>query len=184
MKYLIGKIVFYFIGWRVEASEEIKKRAQNTVTIAAPHTSNFDTLLALGTFWQMRLPMKFLIKDFYTKWYFFGFFTWLGAIGVNREQRSNLVATSAQLMKEQDINLIISPEGTRSYAEKWKSGFYFIAKEAGVDISLGFVDYKNKVAGITKVISPTTLEETKAELTAFYKDIEGKYPEKFNTNMK
>ena len=184
MKYLIGKIVFFFIGWRVEASEEIKDRARNTVTIAAPHTSNFDTLLALGTFWQMRLPMKFLIKDFYTKWYFFGFFTWLGAIGVNSAQRSNLVATSAQLMKERDINLIISPEGTRSYAEKWKSGFYYIAKEAGVDISLGFVDYKNKVAGITKVISPTTLEETKAELTDFYKDIEGKYPEKFNTNMK
>jgi 1-acyl-sn-glycerol-3-phosphate acyltransferase len=184
MKYLIGKIVFFFIGWRIEASEEIKKQAQNTVTIAAPHTSNFDTILALGTFWQMRLPMKFLIKDFYTKWYFFGFFTWLGAIGVNREQRSNLVATSAQLMKEQNINLIISPEGTRSYTEKWKSGFYYIAKEADVDISLGFVDYKNKRAGITKIISPTTLEETKAELTSFYKDIEGKYPEKFNTNMK
>lgn len=184
MKYLIGKIVFFFIGWRIEASEEIKKQAQNTVTIAAPHTSNFDTILALGTFWQMRLPMKFLIKDFYTKWYFFGFFTWLGAIGVNREQRSNLVATSAQLMKEQNINLIISPEGTRSYTEKWKSGFYYIAKEADVDISLGFVDYKNKRAGITKIISPTTLEETKAELTSFYKDIEGKYPEKFNTNIK
>jgi 1-acyl-sn-glycerol-3-phosphate acyltransferase len=184
MKYLIGKIVFFFIGWRVEASDEIKKKARNTVTIAAPHTSNFDTLLALGTFWQMRLPMKFLIKDFYTKWYFFGFFTWLGAIGVNREQRSNLVATSAKLMKEQDINLIISPEGTRSYTDKWKSGFYYIAKEAGVDISLGFVDYKNKIAGITKVISPTSLEDTKAELTAFYKDIQGKYPEKFNTNMK
>lgn len=184
MKYLIGKIVFFFIGWRIEASKEITEKARNTVTIAAPHTSNFDTLLALGTFWQMGLPMKFLIKDFYTKWYFFGFFTWLGAIGVNREQRSNLVATSAQLMKEQDINLIISPEGTRSYTEKWKSGFYYIAKEAGVDISLGYVDYKNKVAGITRVISPTTLEETKAALTAFYKDIQGKYPEKFNTNMK
>jgi len=184
MKYLIGKVVFFLIGWQVEASEEMKMKARNTVTIAAPHTSNFDTILALGTFWQMRLPMKFLIKDLYTKWYFFGFFTWLGAIGVNREQRSNLVATSAQLMQEQDINLIISPEGTRSYTEKWKSGFYYIAKEAGVDISLGFVDYKNKKAGITKVISPTTLEETKAELTAFYKDIQGKYPEKFNSDMK
>jgi 1-acyl-sn-glycerol-3-phosphate acyltransferase len=184
MKYIISRIILGLIGWKVVAPEEIKKKARNTVTIAAPHTSNFDTFLALGTFWQMRLPMKFLIKDFYTKWYFFGFFTWLGAIGVNREQRSNLVATSAKLMKEGDINLIVSPEGTRSYTEKWKSGFYYIAKEAGVDISLGFVDYKNKRAGITKVISPTTLEETKAELTAFYKDIQGKYPEKFNTNMK
>ena len=99
MKYIISRIILGLIGWKVVAPEEIKKKARNTVTIAAPHTSNFDTFLALGTFWQMRLPMKFLIKDFYTKWYFFGFFTWLGAVGVNREQRSNLVATSAQLMK-------------------------------------------------------------------------------------
>tara|TARA_B100000900_G_scaffold329839_1_gene290288 strand:- start:8053 stop:8586 length:534 start_codon:yes stop_codon:yes gene_type:complete len=177
-------MILGLIGWEVVAPEEIKKKARNTVTIAAPHTSNFDTFLALGTFWQMRLPMKFLIKDFYTKWYFFGLFTWLGAIGVNREQRSNLVATSAKLLIENDINLIVSPEGTRSYTEKWKSGFYYIAQEAGVDISLGFVDYKNKRAGITKVISPTTLEDTKAELTSFYNDIQGKYPEKFNPNMK
>jgi 1-acyl-sn-glycerol-3-phosphate acyltransferase len=126
MKYIISRIILGLIGWKVVAPEEIKKKARNTVTIAAPHTSNFDTFLALGTFWQMRLPMKFLIKDFYTKWYFFGFFTWLGAIGVNREQRSNLVATSAKLMKEGDINLIVSPEGTRSYTEKCKSLFYYI----------------------------------------------------------
>lgn len=184
MKYYIGKIVFFFIGWKIEASEEMRLKARNTVTVAAPHTTNFDIILTLGTFWQMGLPMRFLIKDFYTKWYFLGFFTWLGGIGVNREQRSNLVETSAQLMREKDINLIISPEGTRSYTEKWKSGFYYIAKEAGVNISLGYVDYENKIAGINTIVTPTTLEETKAKLTAFYKDIKGKYPEKFNPNMK
>jgi hypothetical protein len=52
-----------------------------------------------------------------------------------------------------------------------------------VNISLGFVDYKNKRAGIEKIITPTTLEETKAKLTDFYKDIQGKYPEKFNPNI-
>ncbi|MAZ96369.1 MAG: glycerol acyltransferase [Flavobacteriales bacterium] len=184
MKYIISRIGFWLIGWKVVASEEIKEKARNTVTIAAPHTSNFDTVLALGTFWQMKLPMKFLIKDFYTKWYFFGLFTWLGGIGVNRSQRNNLVELSTKLMRERKINLIISPEGTRRRTDKWKSGFYYIAKEAGVDISLGFVDYKNKRAGVEKIITPTSLEETKAKLSEFYKDIQGKYPEKFNTNIK
>lgn len=183
MKYIISKIALWLIGWEVVASEEVVKKAKNTVTIAAPHTSNFDTFLALATFWQMKLPMKFLIKDFYTRWYFFGLITCLGGIGVNRSQRNNLVDVSAQLMNSGKINLIISPEGTRSRTDKWKSGFYYIAKKANVDISLGFVDYKNKRAGIEKIITPTTLEETKAKLTDFYKDIQGKYPEKFNPNI-
>ncbi|MDA8566677.1 1-acyl-sn-glycerol-3-phosphate acyltransferase [Schleiferiaceae bacterium] len=183
MKYIISKIALWLIGWEVVASEEVVKKAKNTVTIAAPHTSNFDTFLALATFWQMKLPMKFLIKDFYTRWYFFGLITWLGGIGVNRSQRNNLVDVSAQLMISGKINLIISPEGTRSRTDKWKSGFYYIAKKANVDISLGFVDYKNKRAGVEKIITPTTLEETKAKLTDFYKDIQGKYPEKFNPNI-
>ena len=75
MKYIISKIAFWLIGWKVVAPKEIMKKARNTVTVAAPHTSNFDTFLALAAFWQMKLPMKFLIKDFYTKWYFFGLFT-------------------------------------------------------------------------------------------------------------
>ena len=180
MKYLIGKIVFFFIGWRVEASEEIKDRARNTVTIAAPHTSNFDTLLALGTFWQMRLPMKFLIKDFYTKWYFFGFFTWLGAIGVNRAQRSNLVATSAQLMKERDINLIISPEGTRSYTEKWKSGFLRITAAADCQIVLAGFDFPSRCIVIGEQFTPSGDNDSDiAAIKGRFLPYAGKKPDQF-----
>ncbi len=93
------------------------------------------------------------------------------------------VDVSVKLLQEGKINLIISPEGTRRRTDTWKSGFYYIAKKAQVNISLGFVDYKNKRAGIEKIITPTTLEETKAKLTDFYKDIQGKYPEKFNPNI-
>ena len=107
MKYIISKIALWFIGWKVVASEEVVRKAKNTVTIAAPHTSNFDTFLALATFWQMKLPMKFLIKDFYTRWYFFGLITWLGGIGVNGSQRNNLVDVSAKLLQEGKISLLL-----------------------------------------------------------------------------
>ena len=38
--------------------------------------------------------------------------------------------------------IIISPEGTRKEVKEWKTGFYYIALEAGVPIFLGNLDYK------------------------------------------
>ena len=108
MKYLMAKIVFWLTGWTLDASKEQIAAARNTVMIAAPHTSNYDLVFAMGTFWLMRLPVKFFIKDFYTKWYFFGFFKWLGAIGVDRSKRSNLVDYATELLvKRDDITIMV-----------------------------------------------------------------------------
>ena len=99
MKYLIARFVFFTTGWILVATQEDIKAAQNSVMIAAPHTSNYDFVYAIGTFWLIRLPLKFFIKDFYTRWYFFGVFKWMGAIGVNRSKRNNLVEHAAELLR-------------------------------------------------------------------------------------
>ena len=183
MKYYIAKFIFFLAGWKLKATPELIQRAQNTVTVAAPHTSNQDLIFSLGAFWLMRLPLKFLIKDFYTKWYFLGFFKWLGGIGVNREQRSNIVEHSAEILRSTDFNLMISPEGTRKFVDKWKTGFYHIAVKGGVDISLGFLDYKEKKAGLLDVVTPGELDSTMKQIQTLYKPISGKNPELFNTNL-
>lgn len=183
MKYAIAKLVFWISGWKLDASQELQKRAQNTVTLAAPHTSNWDIVYSLGAFWLMRIPVKFLIKDFYMKWYFFGFFKWLGGIGVNRKQRSNLVGTSAQILRDTDFNLMISAEGTRKRVDAWRTGFYHIAKEANVGISLGYLDYSKKSAGLLGVVTPGEIENTLDEIQRLYADVKGKYPELYNPKI-
>ena len=40
--------------------------------------------------------------------------------------------------------LVITPEGTRSRVERWKSGFHRIAHAAGVPIVLAVFDYSRK----------------------------------------
>lgn len=184
MKYWIAKLAFAIAGWKLDASKEHIKAARNSVMIAAPHTSNWDTFYALAGFWLMRLPVRFFIKDFYTRWYFLGFFKALGAIGVDRSQRKNLVEYAAGLLKE-DPNLVvlIAAEGTRSRVEKWKTGFYHIAKAADVPISLGYLDYSKKTAGILGVVPTGEKATTFDTIQDLYAPIQGKFPELYNKQI-
>src|SRR5512133_567612 len=50
--------------------------------------------------------------------------------------------------------LAIAPEGTRSYVDHWKSGFYRLAVDAKVPIGLGFIDWRERVVGLTTYLEP------------------------------
>jgi 1-acyl-sn-glycerol-3-phosphate acyltransferase len=80
--------------------------------------------------------------------------------------------------------VLVTPEGTRSLSTKWKSGFYYVALNAGVPITLGYLDYANKVAGVGKAVYPTgDYNKDMREIMDFYKDIKGRYPEKFSVDL-
>jgi len=71
------------------------------------------------------------------------------------------------------------PEGTRSKTDHWKTGFYHIAHGANVPIALAYLDYKNKVIGIGKIIqSSGDIHADLKIIKAFYKDKVGYKPEK------
>lgn len=155
--------------------------------VCAPHTSNWDFLYAVSAFWKIGIPMKLFIKDDWTKpWYGF-FIKWLGGIGVNRSQRTNLTDYAATLLKDESkrLYLINTPEATRSFAEKWKHGFYHIAKKAEVPILLAYCDYNKKEVGVGVAINPKekSIEETLQIAEDFYKNKSGKYPNKFNSKI-
>ncbi len=51
--------------------------------------------------------------------------------------------------------LAIAPEGTRSHVDRWKSGFYRLALEAGVPVGLAFIDYRTRVVGLREYVRMT-----------------------------
>ena len=71
------------------------------------------------------------------------------------------------------------PQGTRSRAPFWKSGFYQIALAAKVPIALGYLDYSRRGGGIGPAFVPTDLHADMDAIRAFYADKRGKYPELF-----
>jgi hypothetical protein len=78
---------------------------------------------------------------------------------------------------------MVPAEGTRKRVEKWKTGFYQIAKQAGTPISLGFLDYEKKHAGILKVIPCGEASATFAEIEKSYEHVVGKHPELYNKKI-
>ncbi len=185
MRKLIGRLLFFLAGWKLKVTDEVKA-VRKCVLIAAPHTSNWDFYYAIGAFWMIGVPMKFLIKDNWTRpWYGF-VIRKLGGIGVNRQQRNNLTQHAAQLLKDSErLFLLNCPEGTRSFVPRWRTGFYYIAIQADVPIVLGYVDYKKKEGGIVKVIQHQgkTREEVMLEIQEFYKDKTGRHPENYNPQI-
>lgn len=181
MKRILAKLLYKLSGWKLNINVDLKL-VKHSVVIAAPHTSNWDFPFTLGAFWLMGVDLKFFIKDSYTNGLAGPLFRWFGALGVNREKKNNLVKHAATLLnKYQELAIVIPAEGTRSFVDEWKSGFYHIASEAKVDICLGYLDYKNKEAGIGKLIHPSgDLKNDLEIIEAYYKNYSGKNPEMYN----
>ena len=129
--------------------------------------------------------VKFFIKNAYTKGIHGSFFKWLGGIGIDRTQKNNLVERAAKSFEnEEELIIIIPPEGTRKRVDKWKLGFYHIAKSANVPVSFGYLDYKEKIGGVGGFLSLTdSMEDDLDKIQAFYKTKTGKFPELYKEEI-
>ncbi|MGB6084712.1 1-acyl-sn-glycerol-3-phosphate acyltransferase [Moheibacter sp.] len=185
MKKILGRNILKLIGWKLDISVPVHN-VPKCVLVAAPHTTNWDFFYTIISFWAMEIPMKFFIKDSWTKpWYGF-IIESLGGIGIDRSQRANRVDYAAELLKNSNrLYMLNTPEGSRSRAEKWKTGFYYMAQKAEVPILLAYCDYEKKIAGIGKVIhlENKSKEEVLTEIQDFYLNIKGKHPENYNPKI-
>ncbi|MCC5939247.1 MAG: 1-acyl-sn-glycerol-3-phosphate acyltransferase [Lunatimonas sp.] len=181
MMKLLARLVFWITGWKVSGG--MPPGVRKAVLIAIPHTSNWDLLYARAAFYLMDVPVRFTIK----KEIMVGPLGWLikslGGIAIDRKKvsgkrKQTYTEAMVQMLKERDeLVVMVTPEGTRSYAPKWKSGFYHVALGAEVPILVGFLDYKTKTAGIGPMIMPNgQMDEQIEELKAFGRTITGKHP--------
>ena len=179
---IIAKIIFFVSGWKVEGSfpPDLKK----AIMVAAPHTSNWDFIFCRGAFYIMGVPLRFTIKKEWTKGVMGVLIRSIGAIAIDRNAKGGRSKTSsvdlmADLFNERDeLIVLVTPEGSRKYAKRWKTGFYRIAEKANVPLVLGYLDYKNKKAGVGPVFYPTgDYDADLIEIKNFYRKITAKYPE-------
>lgn len=185
MKKIIGKLLYALGGWKLDNHLDLSK-VDKCILVCAPHTSNWDFYYTIIAFWQMGIPMKMFIKDAWTKPWYGGVIKAMGGIGIDRSQRHNMVEFAANIVSNSDrLYLVNTPEGSRSYAEKWKNGFYYIANKANVPIVLAYCDYKKKRAGISKIVQTEgrELEDVMQEIEDFYKDVTAKYPALYNKKI-
>lgn len=169
-------------GWSVDITVTQRDKC---VICVAPHTSNYDFLLGLAAYRSMGREANFLMKKF---WFFFPLSILLkhfGGIPVDRKKHSGSLTESIieDFSNRAYLNLAVTPEGTRSRNEKWKTGFLYIASGAGVPVQLGIIDYRNKSVKIKDEYYPTGDINTDMDhIKAYYADASkyAKYPDKFS----
>lgn len=175
---LISRFVFWLTGWKVIGA--IPKELNKFIMIAAPHTSNWDLLYARAAFYIMGIPVKYTIKK---ELFFFPLnflLSALGGIPIDRKKKENMVDKMVGFYQDREqFCILITPEGTRSHSPEWKKGFYHIANKANIPISLGYLDYKKKHAGVGPLIYPTgDYEKDLKTIQEFYRTITPKFPDK------
>jgi 1-acyl-sn-glycerol-3-phosphate acyltransferase len=177
MKLFSRFILFTVFRWKIVG--EFPKNLKKYVIIAAPHTHWLDFPLGILVKWAEGAPINYIGKASLFKPPFGFIFKWLGGAPVNRSESTNKVQAIVNVFnaKEKFI-LALSPEGTRKKVDKWKTGFYYIAKGANVPIVMATLNFKDKEVKISEPYYITeNMDKDFNFFYDFYKDSVGKIPE-------
>ena len=180
MQWLAKFIYFKILGWKVVGNTDFSKyEIKKAVIIAAPHTSWHDFYMGVLLRAVLNVKTNFVGKKELFVFPLGWLFRLLGGAPIDRHTKENKVSAIAKLFSEKDeFRMTMSPEGTRKKVEKWRTGFYYIAKEAKVPIIMFTLDFENKQNKISEPFYPTDNVEKDFEfMHAFYKNVKGKIPE-------
>lgn len=148
-----ARFILKLLGWKLI---ELPQRPPKAVVIAYPHTSNWDfpvTLLAIAA---LPFSAHWVGKDTMFRGVLGPIMRALGGIEVNRRERTGFVERLAdEYRSRENFCMIIATEGTRSQQAGWKSGFYRIARAAGVPVIMSVVDYGRREVGLLASIELT-----------------------------
>lgn len=163
-------------GWKIIGDIPNIKKA---VLLAVPHTSNFDGVYAIPTLLALDVDIKLMgKKELFSMPVLSHFLKWGGVIPIDRAKKgSTLQATIDKFADNDKLFLALAPEGTRSYTDAWKTGFYYIAMGAGVPIIPVAMDYKSREVRFMSPFYPTgDIEADLPKIYAYYKGVQGKNP--------
>ena len=178
----LGKLILGAMGWRIVG------RLPNTprvVLAVAPHTSNIDGLIGISAIQSLRVQVRFMGKHTLFEERLGRLMYWLGGIPVYRDSARDVVDQTTAVMRETPFWLGLAPEGTRTGAKRWKTGFYRIAEQMAVPIVvLGFC-YRRRQVRIVDCFLPTgDMDADMARMVASLADIVPRKPALLSAPLK
>ncbi len=161
-------------GWRVVGAFPDVPKA---VLIGAPHSSNWDGLWAFAAKIAMGLDVRIVGKHQLFWWPLGTLLRRLGVIAVNRDAAQGLVGQLAQRFDSAPrFWLALAPEGTRKRVERWKPGFWKIAKAAGVPVVPIYFHYPDRIIGVGDAFTLSEdMDADIARIRAWYAPWQGKH---------
>lgn len=171
----IGRTALRLGGWRMVGTFPDLERA---VLIGAPHSSNWDGVWGFAAKMALGLDIKVLGKDTLLRVPVMGpVLRRLGVIGVDRSAPAGVVEQAAALLRPPArVWFGLAPEGTRRRVERWKSGFWKIARAAQVPVVPVYFHYPDRVIGVGPPFETSDdLDADMARLRAWYAPWQGRH---------
>lgn len=138
----LGRRLLRLFGWRIEG--ELPDQPKMVVA-AAPHTSNWDFIIAMMVILALGIRVNYLMKKEAFVWPFARLFVWLGGVPLDRNACTNTVEQMvAHYRKADKLWVVITPDGTRKRVDCWRTGFLHIAAGARVPVLVTAWDYSRK----------------------------------------
>lgn len=146
--------IYALRGWKIEGN--LPRHIKKYVIAGAPHTSNWDFVFFAGATHKENVLPNFMGKHTLFEGAMRRFMFDMGGIPVDRRKSANAVDQIADEYEKRDrLALVIAAEGTRTTDGKWKSGFYHIARAAGVPIVPAYADNDRMIIGFGEPLFPT-----------------------------
>jgi len=175
---LFCKIYLRLGHWK--AVGQFPPSLKKAVVIVAPHTSGSDVIVSLAFRKVLGLErFKFIGKQELFKPPFGFIFRKLGGMPVDRFNKHGFVDQVVEMFKNKEEFIIgLSPEGTRKKVDRLRTGFYHIAKKAGVPIVMIGLDFANRQMIFAEPFFATENEQADFDrILQFFGPIKGKHPE-------
>jgi 1-acyl-sn-glycerol-3-phosphate acyltransferase len=152
----LARGVLRLAGWRIEG---VAPPVPKLVLVGAPHTTNLDFALAKLTAAALGVRLCWVGKASL----FRGPFGWigrrLGGIAVDRGTSAGFVAAMVEEFRRRDrFYLALMPAGTRSAPDSWRSGFYYIARDARVPLYPVAFDWEHRTMRLGPLLHPRAEE--------------------------
>ena len=176
LRRLISRVFWMFSRWTLTTEPA---PARPTVLVGAPHTSNWDFVLMLAIAWRLGIDVRWLGKKSLFHGWRGPIMRALGGIPVDRSDPGRVVGDVVAKVQDGEVfGLVVTPDGTRKGHSHWKSGFYRIARETGMSVTLGYVDRTTMTTGLGPTIELTgDVASDMDRIRAFYADKAGLRPE-------
>lgn len=175
----LASLILKLLGWKSIGQEKLSKY-KKFILIVAPHTSNWDFPLGLLLRKSSALEyVKYLGKDSLFRPPFGWVFRSLGGYPVDRSKNNNMVQSIVDLFNsKEEFAIVMAPEGTRKKVDHFKTGFYYIAKAAGIPIIPCIFDYgKKECRYLDPILCSEDTEKDIKHIESLFRGVHGKNPE-------
>lgn len=163
-------------GFKITGNFPVKDKKKLYVVV--PHTSNWDFPLGILMKYGYHMDVRYVAKHSLFIFPFGWFFRKTGGIPIDRNKSANYVDAIVEVFDRHDtISIAIAPEGTRKKVDRLKTGFYWIAKKAGIPLILVKFDWANKEVNYSEPFYPgEDFDEDMKSIINHFKNVVGKIP--------